>query len=67
MKSVLKVGNMRTLDDVNKVRTAIASNEGVVACQINKEKQEVNVVYDGYFLSIEDLIESLEDMGYTVI
>ena len=67
MKSVLKVCNMRTLDDVNNIRKAISSNEGVVACQISKEKQEVSVVYDGYSLSVENLIESLEDMGYTVI
>ena len=67
MKSVLKVCNMRTLDDVNNIRKAISSNEGVVACQISREKQEVSVVYDGYSLSVENLIESLEDMGYTVI
>lgn len=67
MKSVIKVGNMRTLQDVGNVRNAIANNEGVLACQVNKEKQEVDVVYDTYFVTLDDLIASLEDMGYTVI
>lgn len=67
MKSVIKVGNMRTIQDVGNVRNAISNNEGVLACQVNKEKQEVDVVYDTYFVTLEDLIASLEDMGYTVI
>lgn len=67
MKSVLKISNMRTMDDVSSIRKVISRNEGVVACQINIEKQEANIVYDGYFLNIDDIIESLEDSGYTVI
>lgn len=67
MKSVLKVANMKTSSDINAIREAIAENEGVIACQIIKEKQEVNVVYDKYFLSEEKLIQCLEDLGYTVV
>lgn len=67
MKSVLKVCNMHTSDDVNKIRSAISSNEGVVACQINKEKREVSIVYDDYFVTNDNLIQSLENLGYAVI
>lgn len=67
MKSVMKIPNMRSLEDVNNIREAISSNEGVIACQISREKQEVNVVYDRYFLNEEKLIQCLEDLGYTVL
>ena len=67
MKSVLKVCNMHTSDDINRIRKAISSNEGVVACQINKEKMEVSIVYDDYFVTNDSLIQSLEDLGYAVI
>jgi len=67
MKSVIKVINMRSIADVNNIREAISSNEGVIACQINKEKQEVNVVYDSYFLKEDKLVQCLEDLGYTVL
>lgn len=67
MKSVLKICNMHTVEDVNKIRRAISNNEGVVACQINREKGEVSVVYDGYFVNNESLIQSLEDLGYAVL
>lgn len=67
MKSVLKVCNMHTSDDVNKIRKAISSNEGVVACQINKDKMEISIVYDDYFVTNDSLIQSLEDLGYAVI
>lgn len=67
MKSVLKICNMNTLDDVNNIRKAIACNEGVVACEISREKGEISIVYDTYFIQIDDIIESIEDLGYTVL
>lgn len=66
MKSVLRISNMHTAEDVNRIRKAISNNEGVVACQINKEKKEVSVVYDDYFLTNDGIIQSLEDLGYAV-
>ncbi|PRR77877.1 hypothetical protein CLLI_21380 [Clostridium liquoris] len=67
MKSVLKVLNMKTMADVSNIRKAISSNEGVIACQINSEKGEVNVVYDEYFVTLDNLMESIEDLGYTIL
>ena len=67
MKSVLKICNMHTFDDINKIRKAISNNEGVVACQISKEKMEVSIIYDDYFVTNDNLIQSLEDLGYAVI
>lgn len=66
MKSVLKIYNMNTAEDVNKIRMAVSSNEGVVACQINKDKGEVNIVYDDYFVNNDKLVQSIEDLGYIV-
>ena len=67
MKSVIKVCNMSSLEDVNNIRKAIACNEGVVACEINRDKKEISVVYDNYFVELEDIIESIEELGYTVL
>ena len=67
MKSVLKVLNMKTMADVSNIRKAISSNEGVIACQINSEKGEVNIVYDEYFVTLDNLMESIEDLGYTIL
>jgi copper chaperone CopZ len=67
MKSVIRIANMRTLADINNIREAISSNEGIIACQISKEKQEVSVIYDNYFVTEEYLIQCLEDLGYTTV
>ena len=67
MKSMFKVVNMNTEEDINKIRKVIANNEGVVACQINSEKSEVSVVYDDYFITSDLLIQSVENLGYAVI
>ncbi|NMM61639.1 heavy-metal-associated domain-containing protein [Clostridium sp. P21] len=68
MKSVLKVHNMNTAEDVNMIRAAVSSNEGVVACQINKDKGEINIVYDDYFVTNDRLVQSIEDLGvYSIL
>ncbi|NLM36268.1 MAG: heavy-metal-associated domain-containing protein [Clostridiales bacterium] len=67
MKEVIKVCNMNSFEDVNNIRRAISNNEGVVACEINKEKGEVSVVFDSYFVNIDQIIQSIEDLGYTVL
>lgn len=67
MKSVLKVCNMHTNDDINRIRTAISNNQGVVACEINSEKGEVSVVYDDYFVDADALVQCLEDLGFAVL
>ncbi|GAA0728789.1 heavy-metal-associated domain-containing protein [Clostridium malenominatum] len=67
MKSVIKVFNMKNTTDISRVRNAISNNEGIIACQINSEKGEVSVVYDDYFVSLEQIMESIENLGYTIL
>lgn len=67
MKTTLKVCDMVTSKDVTRVKNAISANEGVIACGIHKVKKEVEIVYDNYFINIEDIIESIENSGYTVV
>lgn len=66
MKSVFKIFDMRTAEDINKIRRGICNNEGIIAFQINKEKNEVSIIYDNYFVTKDKIIQCLEDMGYTV-
>jgi len=67
MKAVLKVCDMVTSKDINNVRSAISNNEGVLACQIRPEIKEVEIVFDNYFINVDDIIASIEEKGYTVI
>ena len=65
MKSIIKVCNMRTAQDVSSIRKAISGLEGIVACQIAKDRGEVDVVYDNHCISEENIVEAIEDLGYT--
>lgn len=67
MKSTIKINNICSIDDVNNIRQAVSNNEGVVACQISMEKNELNVVFDEFFINEDMIIESIEDIGYTVL
>lgn len=67
MKSVIKVYNMSTSKDISNVNEAISNNQGVIACGINSESKEIEIIYDDYFVSLDNIIESIEEAGYTVI
>ncbi|KYH29693.1 MULTISPECIES: heavy-metal-associated domain-containing protein [Clostridium] len=67
MKAIIKVSNLRSQSDVGTIRTALSNEEGIIACHIKKEKGEVDIVYDSYFITLEKIQDLLDDMGYNVI
>lgn len=67
MKSVIRISNLQSLEDVSNIRNTISNMEGIIACQVNKDKGEVNVVYDNFFIIEEDIVLAIEDSGYMVL
>lgn len=67
MKSLLKVSNINTNEDIINVREAVAQNEGVIACEVSLSKKEVNIVYDDKSVTIDKIISSIEEIGYSII
>lgn len=67
MKSVIKICNMESQRDTKVIQEAIASNSGIIASEISLQKKEITVIYNESFLNIEDIINSIEDLGYIVI
>ena len=67
MKAVIKIFNMSNSKDISNVNLAISNNQGVIACRINSESKEVEIIYDDYFVTLDNLVESIEDAGYAVI
>ena len=66
MNISLKVSNMNTNSDVGKIKEAMGENDGVVACEILQDKDEIQIVYDEQLVTVEKIISSIEDKGYTV-
>lgn len=67
MRSTIKVCDMLTAKDVSRVKEAIAANEGVIACGIHKQKKEAEIVYNDCYITLDDIIEAIEEQGYTVV
>lgn len=67
MKSTLKVCDMFNQKDVYSINRAISNNQGVIACQIIPSSKEVEIVYDDYFITLDEIMESIEEAGYTVL
>ncbi|MDU4884799.1 MAG: heavy-metal-associated domain-containing protein [Clostridium celatum] len=67
MKALLRIYNLTTHDDIINIRNVVSNYEGILACEINLNRKEVNVVYDGLSVSIDELMISIENAGYMVI
>jgi len=66
MIEVINICGMKSSKDVNKVRHAISINDGVLACKIEKKEGKAEIVFDQY-TNIDEIIASIEEIGFTVI
>lgn len=66
MKGSIKVYNLNTSKDISNIRNIITREEGIVACQINKVKKEIQIVYDNLTVSLDHIVNLIEMSGYMV-
>ena len=55
MKSIIKIYDMKNTKDVSNIQNAIASNEGVIACQVSLGKKEAQIIYNENYVKIEEM------------
>ena len=67
MKALVRIYNLTTHDDIINIRNVVSNYEGILACEINLNKREVNIVYDSLSVAIYEIIASIENAGYMVI
>ena len=67
MKSIIKVHPLKKQKDVMNIQRAISNVEGIIACEISIDKSEVQVIYNESCLELDDIIESIENVGYMVM
>lgn len=67
MKSVIKICNMESHQDVSIIQETIVNNSGVIAAEISLHKKEITIIYNDTFLNMESIIDSIEDLGYVVL
>ena len=67
MKSLVRIYNLISNEDIIKIKNQVSNYEGILACEINLNKKEVNIVYDSLSVSIDEIITSIETVGYMVI
>lgn len=64
MKESINVHGIKTWNDVNRIKNGIVILDGIIACEINKKESLVNIVYDNKILSLDEIKNQIEDMGY---
>ena len=67
MKGVLKIHEIRNQKDVVKIQRLISRIEGIIACEVSLNKNEIQLIYNESFVNLDKIIEELENVGYMVI
>ena len=67
MKALFRIYNLTTHNDINNIRNVVSNYEGILACEINLNRKEVNIVYDSLSVSMDEIMNSIENAGYMVI
>ena len=67
MKSIIKIYNIESQNDVNLIQNKISQPNGIIASQISLSKKELTIIYNETYLNIETIKEDIEDLGYVVI
>ena len=66
MKALFRIYNLTTHNDINNIRNVVSNYEGILACEINLNRKEVNIVYDSLSLSMDEIMNSIENAGYMI-
>ena len=66
MKISIRIYNLNKSADITTTRNILTNEEGIVACEINKVKKEVQIVYDNLTITSEDIINLIEMAGYMI-
>lgn len=67
MKSIIKICNMESQQDVRIIQKCVVKNAGIIAIQTSLSKKEITIIYNNNFLDIKKIVENIEDLGYIVI
>lgn len=67
MKSIIKVHGMNAQKDVVRIQKTISTIEGILACEISVKKKEIQVIYNEGCINLDDITESIENLGYMTI
>ncbi|OOM11198.1 heavy-metal-associated domain-containing protein [Clostridium saccharobutylicum] len=66
MKSIIKICNMESQQDIKIIQKCVVKNAGIIAIQTSLSKKEITIIYNN-FLDIKKIVENIEDLGYIVI
>lgn len=67
MKTVIKINNLNSQNDVKKIQEALSNEEGILACEIKKSTKSIIVVHDSVYINEDKIADIIEGIGYIII
>ncbi|MGL4762633.1 MAG: heavy-metal-associated domain-containing protein [Sarcina sp.] len=67
MNIKMEMSNLNSQDDVVKIQSGLANQDGVLAVEIKLEGKTVNVVYDDFYTTQYVVMDIIEELGYGIV
>ncbi|MGL5615274.1 MAG: hypothetical protein ACRDD2_03455 [Sarcina sp.] len=67
MKASIRVINLNNKGAIEKIRAALANQSGIMACEIKAKEGKIDVIYDELYLREDELLDTIESLGYSTI
>ncbi|MFR5265750.1 ferredoxin [Clostridium sp.] len=67
MKSSIKVINLNNKKVISNIRSALANKNGIIACEIKATQGTIDVIYDEHYIKEEEILDTIENLGYSTI
>lgn len=67
MKTVVKISNLNSQNDVRIIQETLSNEEGILACEIKKAAKSIVIVHDSAYIKEEEIADIIESIGYIII
>lgn len=67
MKSVLNIANLKSQKDFMVLQKKIVQKDGIIAIEFKQNTKSVVILYDEFYISLDEIYDTLDENGYVVL
>lgn len=67
MQSVVKIANLNSQKDVEKIKKFLSKIEGILAVEFKQEIKSLVIVYDEIYIKLYEICDLIEEVGYFTV
>lgn len=67
MQSVVKIANLNSQKDIEKIKKFLSKIEGILAVEFKQEIKSLVIVYDEIYIKLYEICDLIEEVGYFTV